>query len=106
MDLDSLLCLQLWPAPLEFFLHVSPYLSGLLIELVDLLLGGFLELVQSVLPLDDGGFQHEELQIGKGRECLVSSPASLDFDSCQDWPIWSLVFVFGVLESLVDLDPV
>ena len=60
MDFDSLLCFDLLPAALEFFLHVAPDCSRLVVQLVNLDLGRFLELVQSVLTLDDGGLSHQE----------------------------------------------
>ena len=99
VDLCSLLLLDLRPASLEFFLHVTPYLTRLLIQLVYLLLGWFLELVKSVLSLNYSCLEHEELQVSKSWKCLMSSPASLNPDSCQHRSIWTFVLVLWIFEN-------
>ena len=60
MDFQSLFLFDLWPASFEFILHITPYLSRLLIQLEYLLLGRFLQLIKSIFPLNDSGFEHEE----------------------------------------------
>ena len=106
MDFNSLLRLNFWPASLKLALHVTPDLSRLPIELVHLDFGGFLELIQSEFTLNDCCFEHKELELCKGRESLVSSPACLYFNSCKDWSIWSFVFITWVADGLTDLCPV
>ena len=106
MDLDSLLILDIRPAALEFFLHIAPDLTGLVVELVHLDLCGFLELVESEFALDDRRFDHEELELGEGRVCLVAPPGLLDLDCGKDWSVRSLVLVSRIFDSLVDLHPV
>ena len=65
MYLHPSLLLNIGPAPLEFFLHVTPDLSRLVIELVYLDLGRLLKLIESEFPLNDRGFDHQEFQLGK-----------------------------------------
>ena len=106
MDLDSLLILDIRPAALEFFLHVAPDLTGLVVELMHLNLRGFLELVESEFALDDRSFDHEELELREGRVCLMAPPGLLDLNRGKDWPVRSLVLVSRIFDSLVDLHPV
>ena len=63
MDLNSLLLLDVWPAALKLLLHVTPDLTRLVVQLMHLYFSGFLELVESEFPLDDCGFDHEELEL-------------------------------------------
>ena len=66
MDLDALLLLDLAPLLFEFFLHFPPDLQGLLLKLLDSQLCRFLQLIQSVPSLDDGGFLHQEFELRIG----------------------------------------
>ena len=59
------LLLDVGPTPLEFFLHVTPDLTRLVIELVHLDLGRLLQLIESEFPLNNRGFDHQEFQLGK-----------------------------------------
>ena len=106
MDLNSLLILDIGPAALEFFLHVAPYLTGLVVELMHLNFRGFLELVESEFALDDRSFDHEELELGEGRVCLMTPPSLLDLNRGKDWPVRSLVLISRISDSLVYLHPV
>ena len=80
MDFDSLLVLDIGPASLEFFLHVAPDLTRLVVELVHLDLCGFLELIEAEFALDYRSFDHEELKLREGRVCLMAPPSLLDLN--------------------------
>ena len=67
---------------------------------------GLLQLIETELSLDNCRLLHEMLELGKCRECLVSPPASLNFDDGQDRSIWSLELVPWILDRFVDLNSV
>ena len=61
------------------------------------------ELVESKLSLNNSGFDHEPLELGKGRVCFVAAPSCLDFNGSKNWTVWALVFVFWVRYGLINL---
>ena len=106
MDFYTLLLFDVWPAALEFLLHITPNLSRLVIQLMHLDFSGLLQLIETELSLDNCRLLHEMLQLGKCRECLVTPPASLNFNDGQNRSIWSLELVPWILDRFVDLHSV
>lgn len=98
MDFDSLLSPDVRPAPLKLFLHFAPDNDRLVVELKDFLLCGFLELVESELALNDGGFHHEELKLLETRVSFEPAPSGLQLDGGKDWAVRSFVLGFGVVD--------
>ena len=106
MNLNSLLRLDIRPASLELFLHVAPYSPRLVIQLVHLDLGRFLQLIKSEFTLDNGSLDHEVLELCECTVSLVTTPCLLNLDRSHDRTIGSLVLVAGILDGLIDLDTI
>lgn len=106
VNLNSLLRLDIRPASLELFLHIAPNSPRLVVQLVHLDLGRLLQLIQSKFTLDNGGFDHEVLELCKGTVSLVTAPCLLNLDRSHDRTVWSLVLLAGILDGLVDLDTI
>lgn len=80
MYLNAFILFNFWPTSFKFILHITPYLSRLIIELVHFVFGLLFEHIESVFALDDCSFKHEEFELLKSRICLVPTPGCLNLD--------------------------
>jgi len=106
VDFDALRVSDVWPAFLKLGLHVSPDLPRLVIQPVHLNFSRLFELIESEFSLNNGGFDHQPLELGEGRIGFVAAPSSLDFNGSENWTVWALVFVLRVRYGLVNLHSV
>jgi len=80
MDFNTLVALDIRPAPLEFFLHLAPNLPRLLIKLADFVFCLLFEHVEAIFALNHCRFFHQELKLCEGRMSFVAAPSCLNLD--------------------------
>lgn len=103
MDFNTFLGLNLAPLMLEFLLHLAPHLNRLLLQLTYPHFGRFLELIQTVASLNNGGLLHEELELGICRRGLEASIVLLDINRSKYRSLWSLVLMAWVHDGVPHL---
>ena len=106
MNFNPLLLPDLWPAALEFILHFSPDLSWLVIKLMHLVLGLFLQRVKSIFTLDYRSLFHEVFKLSKRRVGLISAPCCLNSDGGQYRSIRALEAMLWIVHAVVDLNSI
>ena len=80
MNLNSFLLLNICPSLFELFLHFSPNVQRLSLELSYLVFSRSLELIETELSLNDCGLLHQEFQLRVGTVSLETSPVLLNVD--------------------------
>ena len=106
MDLNSPVLLDIWPTSFEFFLHLAPNLTRLVIKLVHFVLGLLLEHIEPVFALDDRSFRHEEFELLESRVSFMTAPGRLDSNCSQNRTVCTFKAHARVGHGVIDLDPI